>query len=163
MEVFLCLQAWSCPITSFIETDDSNFFERICLALIESLAKSEPHRWLLGWCYTPGHLYISEWHNLIYEHIIREGINSHQIQVQIYVLLRCPELSQAIHICGIRWHFYNNSKLIVNMYPLDYSTCQTLILPMVAVLLVYTILDCEVFMRETHSKQWYAFLESCEI
>lgn len=65
--------------------------------------------------------------------------------------------------CGIRWHFYNNSKFIVNMYPLDYATCKTLILPLVAVLLVYTILNCEVFMRETHSKQWCAFLASCEI
>lgn len=53
--------------------------------------------------------------------------------------------------CGFRWHFYNNSKLTVDMCPLDYSTCKTLILLLVAVLLVYTIVDCEVLMRETDS------------
>lgn len=65
--------------------------------------------------------------------------------------------------CAIRWHFYNNSKFTVDMYPLDYSTCTTLILLLVAVLPVYTIMDWEVLMRDVHRKQWCALLANCEI
>lgn len=76
-------------------------------------------------------------------------------------VLNCPRLFMSD--CAIGWHFYNNSEFIVDTYPLDHSTCKTLILLLVAVLLVYTIMDCEVFMRDTHSKQWCAVLANCEI
>lgn len=82
----------NCPTTSFIEIDDTNLLKEF----VSPLSKVWQSLNVVDDCLVM--LCVSEWHNLMYELFLSEGINSHQIQVQIYVLLRCPELSQAVHV-----------------------------------------------------------------
>lgn len=140
----------------FIEIDDTNSFERICLTLVESLAKSELHRWSFGW-----------W--CIYQSAITSCMSlSSERELTL-------TRSKSRFMCC--WDVPNCHRpfmsdlvsdgtfitILNSLYPLDYSTCKTLILLLIAVLLVYTIVDCEVLMRETHSKQWCGVLANREI